>query len=360
MRKSSRRKIFYTLVLAFIILTPLILAYSWGYTLDIFQGRIEKTGGIFIKSAARGLTVFLNNQLVKETPFFSGGVLLTGMEAATYLLRVEKADYQPWSKTVEVKPGIVTELRNIILIPQTLSAATSTPRENALILATSTPSYTRLTNKGNLTITVGKSTKVIASSTVAFYELPNEVFFINQNGFLAKFNIETGALDTLGRPGFYLAPRPWQWESNEGMLTILDPSGGLFLSDGSREISPVESGVKNFSYDGHYKKILLQKADSLEILWMKDNPYQPFQRQGTRESILRSDSKILEARWFYGDDAHAVIRTEEGVFLTEIDGRGGRHTVELITEPVEDLATVRDLPRAVFFKKAKRWFKIDL
>jgi len=360
MTKSSRRKLFYVLSVIFIVATPLLVFYSLGYTLNIFEARIGRVGSIFVKSERRGISIFLNNRLIKETLFATGSIL-SGIEPGVYLLRVEKNGYYSWSKTVEVKPEIVTELRNVLLIPKNLRAATSTPEELTKVLATSTPSLFSLDKKRNLVMIENKKVRVIAPGVVAFHDFSGEVFFVDKNGFVARFNAANEKTDILGHPGFYLAPGTWRWlKSPDGNLVIIDPSGGLFLLKNSGNIIPVDGGVKDVSFDSRGRKLLIQKEYTLEVLWLQDNIFQPFQKEGTRETIISLKEPIRDSSWFYGDDAHILLRSGGGIFLTELDGRGGRYTVELVSGKSDGLLTSPVIPNAVFYKEGGVWFKIEL
>ena len=76
MQRQTRKKFFYLLFAAFIVLAPVIIAYSLGYTINFSTWSLEQRGGIFIKSKIARISIFLNNEFQKETSLFSGGALL--------------------------------------------------------------------------------------------------------------------------------------------------------------------------------------------------------------------------------------------------------------------------------------------
>lgn len=363
MTKYKRRKVFYLLVTAFLLVSPLLVAYSLGYTLDLVKKDIKKTGGIFLKSKTPRLSIFLNGEFAKETSLISGGALLTDVAPGTYLLRVEKGGHSPWSKTVSVTPEIVTELRNILLLPRNIETATTTRQDLPSVFATTTAiaSEFKIDKKENLTRKVGKNTKIISAGVNSFAALGSTIFFVDKNGFLAKFMPETETLETIGRPGFYLAAAPLRFfKSAYGDIVILDSAGGVFLLDAERKITPAGGSATNIYFDSEGEKMLIQKEQSIEVRWLAENTYQPFQKRGAEEIILRLNSPIRDAKWFYKDDAHIVIRTSDGIFLTELDGRGGRNTIELVSGKTDELVTGPEIPGTIFFRKGKIWFKIEL
>ena len=361
MRKKSRRKLFYLLLALFLIVSPLLIAYSLGYNFDFFKGRVGKTGGIFIKSKTAGISIFINGTFEKETSLFSGGALLTDIAPQTYLLRLEKEAYQPWSKAVAVEPSIVTEIRNILLLPRPVTYATSTAKEIALFLEKNPPAKLLIDKKDNLIRPEGAAKKILASNVNSFAEFEEYILFVDKNGFLAKMDPATNKIETLGRPGFYLNKNKMTFvKSAGGAIAILDSSGGLFLLESDNKVSALKGGVKKISFDGGGHKLLLTKEQSVEILRLQDNPEQPFQKKGAFEEILKLDSPINEASWFYADNAHIAIRTDAGIFFTEVDGRGGRNTAELVSDKINELLTSEKIPDAVFFRKGKIWFKIKI
>lgn len=339
---------------------PILISFSLGYTLNWSSRSVEKSGGIFIKSRTPRLSIFLNNNFIKETSLISSGAILTRIYKGTYLLRIEKDGYHPWSKAVTVEPEVVTELRNILLVTRPITVATTTKKEVSSLLATSTPSWEITLDKKRNLIERG-SKKIISSAVNSYGMLDNKILVINESGFLSVFDLSTNLLETIGRPGFYLSQNMAKFtQSPAGEITILDSSGGIYLWNGEDNIHPVDGGAKTIYFDEDGEKMLMVKENEIEILWMKNNPNQPFQKKYSQEIILRVTSPIEDARWLYQDNAHIAIKTADGIFLTEIDGRGGRNTVELFSGKTDEIFTSPEVPQAVFFKQGKIWQKIEL
>lgn len=362
MTKHTRRIFFYSLTLVFAAATPLLLGYSLGYKLNFTEGEIEKTGGIFIKSKTPRLSVFLNGVFMKETSLLSGGTLLTRVSPGNYLLRLEKVQHVPWSKTVAVRKDLVTELRNIILLSQGAATATTTEKEVASLKATSTPDKNLyLSKKGEILIRGREKQGPLAANVHSFFLVNDTLVFVDRNGFIAKKDLADNATATLSRPGLYLNTAPVKFlESPRGEIALIDPSGGLFIITSSGRVEPIEGGLLSVYFDGNGDKLLLVKERSIEVLWRSDNPYQPFQKAGTKEKIMEFTFPVEDSRWFYGDNAHIFIKAEAGIFMTELDGRGGRNTVEIISGKKDELFTHPDLPHTIFFRKGKIWQKIKI
>src|SRR3989338_5655420 len=123
MTRQKRRILFYLFLAGFLLIAPVIIFYAIGRVPDLTTFSFIKTGGIFVKSKTTGLNVFLNNEFYKETSFFSGGALLTNVKTGRYILKIEKNDHKPWYKSVDVFPEQVTELRNILILPEKIDIA---------------------------------------------------------------------------------------------------------------------------------------------------------------------------------------------------------------------------------------------
>lgn len=375
MEKTKRRRLFYLLIVAFVFTAPILILYSFGYTFNLDRKEVELKGGIFIKSRTPRLKVILNNEFVKETSLLAGGTLLTAIKPATHILRLEKEGYQPWTKIVTIEPSVVTELRNIILLPLSINPATSTAEEalrfkppsfNHSIIggasATTSAGVITLNKKGELVARSATSSKILFSNVHSYSIFQDTIFWVDNNGFLTRFFIPEERLEILGRPGFFLNKSPLRFmHIPGGSLAILDGGGGLYLFNSKGElVKTVEGKIVKMSLDSRGEKALLLKEFEVKVLWLKDNPYQPFQKKGTLENILTLQMPLQDAHWFFLDSAHILLQTEEGIFLTELDGRGGRFTAELFPKAVDEIFTSREAPHAIFFRNGKTWFKIEL
>ena len=362
LKKPNRLIIFYLLILIFLVITPAIVAYSLGYTFNFTEGEIKETGGIFIKSKNTRLLIFINDELAKETGGFYGSTLISDVTPGAHLLRIEKEGYRPWSKRIKVEPFRVTEFRNVLLVSQKISIATSTEEFPPPPAPSQNKDDLKLDNKNNLLKVIDSaSSTVIATNVNSFSIIEKTVFFVDKNGFLAKVNTEDNQLETIGRPGFFMSKNPIRFfKAPQGEILIIDSSGGLYILEDDNTITPLDGGITRVEFDETGGKVILLKEKSIEILWLKESAHQPFEKKYSRETIINLKLSLAEARWFYKDKAHIVFRTDEGIFLTEVDGRGGRNTFELISGKTNSLITSRETPNSIFFKKGKIPYKIDL
>ena len=119
MTKIFRRRLFYFLLLFFLITGIGAVFYSQGWRIDFKTFAIKKTGAIYIQTKPKEVQIEIENILVKtQGGILQKGVLIDGLIPKIYKVNIKKEGYLPWQKKVEVKPDLVTELSQIILIPE--------------------------------------------------------------------------------------------------------------------------------------------------------------------------------------------------------------------------------------------------
>jgi hypothetical protein len=108
------------LIVLFLIVTPILVAYSLGYrVLDIDSVfTLEKTGGIYVHSNVSDTNVYLDGKFNKTNGTFFKNTLIQNLKPETnHAVRIEKTGYQSWIKTLPVYSSLVTESR-VLMIPE--------------------------------------------------------------------------------------------------------------------------------------------------------------------------------------------------------------------------------------------------
>ena len=130
MTKKTRTILFYFCVFLFILAAPFAVLYSQGYRIDLTpsaDGKIfTKTGGLYFKVWSGPAQVYLNDKLKKKTDLFFDTLLLKNLLPDTYKVRIQSDGFLPWEKNLTVETNLVTEAKNIVLIPEN-------PKFNVLI-----------------------------------------------------------------------------------------------------------------------------------------------------------------------------------------------------------------------------------
>jgi len=141
MTLRTRRIIFYTFTLLFIIVGLGVVFYSQGWRINIQNCKIkslprsedllllrglkdcrvafQKTGAIFIETQPKGVVIKIDEETFKDkSGLIQSGTLISNLLPKTYRLKVEKSGYLPWVKNALVKSSLVTEFPKIVLIPE--------------------------------------------------------------------------------------------------------------------------------------------------------------------------------------------------------------------------------------------------
>jgi hypothetical protein len=103
------------MITIFAFIAPLIIMYSQGYRFDVKKFRFVETGGIYVKAYPSEADVFLNNEIINKTSFFSRDILIKNLLPENHTVKVEKKDYHTWEKELTVEPKIVSEAKYIIM-----------------------------------------------------------------------------------------------------------------------------------------------------------------------------------------------------------------------------------------------------
>jgi len=106
---SQTRTIYYiVLIVAFLIGGFFVVTYATGYTVDIRSRNIKSTGMMVIQTDNADIEV--NSQTVGHDD-----VTLRGLEPGQYQIKISKAGYHDWFKTVELDAGEAEIISDAIL-----------------------------------------------------------------------------------------------------------------------------------------------------------------------------------------------------------------------------------------------------
>lgn len=121
MSKKSKVIIFFILVALFLTTLFFSLLYAQGYRIDIKNGKMTQTGGIFVKIIPVRAEVKVGDLSPKATNLFWGSLLIENLLPSVYKVSAQKQGLQKWVKKLNVKEKTVTEAKNIILFPKKLA-----------------------------------------------------------------------------------------------------------------------------------------------------------------------------------------------------------------------------------------------
>lgn len=314
MNKSQRKIWFLLSVLAFLILTPLILLYTGGYRLS--DGwNITKTGGIYIYSPVSGSEIFLNDDFQKQTNILQSGVFIQNLKPVKYSALVAKEGYWPWQKKLTVEQQLVTEV-HAFLIPQSpqgktilrgpLDSIYAAP--NNLLIFEEIKNRTRkivfyLPRSGEFLTNLSPDTAQILSSTQKISSVypADNVIYIRRGQKTIKAEIDSGA---------------------NTIKASYDTVPDNLMTDEKTLNIPAQF----IKYDPR-NSLKLWKTNTNEILaeWINTNSPLPYYMHSGKETVLQSKNKIKNQDFFPSRRDVIIYAAGNGVFAVELDGRGGRN-----------------------------------
>jgi hypothetical protein len=244
MTRSTRRRIFYILVVLFIIVGTTVVFYADGWRLDLENWHVTKIGGIYVRSYPEGALIYLDGKPVQnQTGFLSPGTLISDLLPRTYSVALKSAGYDDWQENASVSPSQVVQFKYAVLVPQDgTPVPSSSVKQLAPLLATEVATTTDPYDQ-NQKIVIGKN-KI-------------SIFDIAQATTTQSVNIT----------GKNIAVK---WISGN-IIGILQDDGECYLYDtNAGTITKLADDVKDFSATSDGSMIATLENDSLEIFSLSD------------------------------------------------------------------------------------------
>lgn len=115
MPKWIRRIIFWTFVVTFLVLAPLLVLYTAGYRYNLSTGLITRTGVLSITTNPRNVEIYINDEFTQEkTP-----EVLKRVMPGDYSVELKKDGYHNWSGDIEIISGQTVQLQNVMMFLNT-------------------------------------------------------------------------------------------------------------------------------------------------------------------------------------------------------------------------------------------------
>lgn len=116
MDKGTRRVLFYSSVVVFLLLSYGAVLLATGYVFDFKNFKFVKTGTLAFKSDVKGANVYFKNKKIGKIAPISGNFSKKYLLPGSYEVSVRKDGYQNWEKTAEIKSQEVTNFFSIVLV----------------------------------------------------------------------------------------------------------------------------------------------------------------------------------------------------------------------------------------------------
>jgi hypothetical protein len=323
MSRRFRRFLFYSAVAIFILVTPPVVLYAFGYSFDFQKWHVVAAGGLYLKSTPSAAQITLDGENAGLTTR-----LITRLLPRNYNVIVTKDGYFAWQKKMEVRPQLVTEARNIFLFP--IQVSSELVAQNA---TTTVSNFLRTdSEKQNQ-----NQAQLIASSTAGWLLNNDQIFYISE----INFNLYQQSLNGSNNQQLSQEPLPashYQILTNNGAhFLILSDTGSLYYLDRTDGVfQPIAQEVKDAELATDNKKILYWSDNEIWVYFLDEILIQPYRQAGEKELITRYAQKISQAI-FYPNNEYIAFVVGDQIKITELDGRDQRNTVDFIQAPTPQI-----------------------
>lgn len=124
--RTTRRLVFYALILAFLAIGTTAVFYAQGYRLDPTTFRVQKIGAVYVRTFPADARISVGGESAERSfAFFDTGVFVSGLFPKRYDVVAERDGYLPWRRLVDVEPSRVVELKYVVLVPNIPTAITA-------------------------------------------------------------------------------------------------------------------------------------------------------------------------------------------------------------------------------------------
>ncbi len=324
MTRRTRRIIFFLFLMAFIVLAPLITLYAWGYSFDWEEKTIVATGGIYLKSYPSGAEIYINDKLRGKTNKF-----IRRLVPKLYEIKIAKDDYHPWQKNFLVEPRLVAKANNILLVPfnPKISLITKDEEDYSEI-------YSSLKNPDKeKTYFLSKNTLYDLNDSPAIAIASNVLnYTIYKNGILYLDSF-TGKIYELNLTSLESAP------FFEQVFPSFNQGKWIISSDD--------------------KKLLCQKDQSVEILWLEEVINNSIIREKGDIEKIYFEQAVKDVIWYPKTNSHLIISTNDSILITELDNRPPRNTIAFLTTPSPEIQ-YNAKSETLYFLSQERLYQTEL
>ncbi|MBI4837384.1 MAG: PEGA domain-containing protein [Candidatus Portnoybacteria bacterium] len=318
-----RRLIFWGLVIIFLIITPLIIAYGLGYSFDWQKKTFAKTGSFYFESSPTGGKIYIDGNNKGKTNKY-----IRRMLPKEYNIHIEKNGFYAWDKRLKIESGIVTEARNILLVPQ--NPKIETVQEN--IPSDFLLPFFTLTDAEKQKIKQASATAKAILKNAANQPINESIFYLEAaDRILYKSDLNGTKKQQISRESLPAGAYKIIASPNENSVAALDKTGQLFLLNPDRKIfEKAADNIKNAQFSPDNKKLLYYSGTEIMVLFLDKILIQPHKERGQKETLTRFSENIDSAIWYPEDNEHIIFIVGDTIKIIELDDRGKRNMYDLV------------------------------
>lgn len=136
MKKRTRRILFWLAVIAFGLVSWVVIKYAQGYIFDWNSNAFVRTGAIAV-TVNTSASLFVNDTKIGDTSFLGNRAGRDRLAPGTYQIKLVREGYSAWRKTVEVREGMLIDFPHVLLLATDVVSRPSLKAEASASLAES-------------------------------------------------------------------------------------------------------------------------------------------------------------------------------------------------------------------------------
>lgn len=323
MARKSRIILIIALLSLFLVAAPAIVGYSLGYRIDFNPPsgliKITQTGGFYFKIWPKGALVLVDEKTAKRTDFFFGAAYLDNLLPKKYEVEIQKQNYHPWRKQLQIEAKQVTDAKNIILLPQNPEfSILSRNVEQFFFFPDQSKIILKEKEKDSWALKLLETQKNIKShlvssdaiSTTGAAQLIDLKFSNDSEKIILQVNAgkeaEHFSLDISELPSALIKEEP---------PLIPENQRNYYIDDREAKLSPDK------------RKLLYFSSSEVWVLFLEEDAGQPKKRAGERLLIARFSESIKNAFWL--GNHYLIFASGEKIKVAEIDDRQSLNIIDL-------------------------------
>jgi hypothetical protein len=336
MTKRAKKVLFISSIIAFLVVTPVMLLYSWGYRFDFENKKITPTGSLYIKAKPKRVNIIIDGKIQKKTDLFFGASYIDSLIPKKHEIKIEKEGYHNWIKQLKVEPKQTTEIKHVTLFPLQIEFNTisnnvedffeSLEGDDKLILKELPEKLNENKNEISTNNDIKnikgdeKTKKDTGEKNYSFKVLDlrlniksntTDLFSISTSSeAVPNQSNSTSTNNQIGDNG-QKTKLPYVFNKEEGALYIKNQN--------NKSIEKIESEVKNVRISPSKNKLIYFSKYEIWILFLEDQKDQNKYKSNEKVLLGRFSEEIKDAFWL--NDDYIILATGNKIKVMETDDR---------------------------------------
>lgn len=337
MTKKTRLIILLICVLCFLIIAPILVAYSMGFRYDFEKNKIVATGGIYVRTFPSADQITIDSNILKKPGLFANSIFAQSLLPKNHSILINKTGYYDYSKILPVQENQVTKLENILLFKKDIlfvptDDKTQSPfnSKEKFIIKNNNLYYSNVIE--NNSITASQKLVPVLKNLVAFTLQNNSIIWLGTDGFLYRFNQNSLPLKTADIPE-KLNPAALKIDKTgnykikiRGNNIFLNANGSLLFLE-KNNFSNIADKISDFEISPDSHNLAFAKKNNIFLYTISTDASREYLTLKNSALLYQANAPIKNIIWL--NNNYIIFLDEEKIIISEIDFRGNINTITL-------------------------------